>query len=484
MGLLNENDVKSAFLPFLREFYRFRYEYNPLTVKSSLDNVSSDGYVADGLLMFQKQDGSTFTCTFEASSNETRDEVVFTKNQTHFLWDSLVCGLLLSTITLVTLYVNNATRLANLTLLSKWGLTLGLLIVGFFSWYFLATNRKKYRTIYAIEQFKRYYVDDQWIALAEDVFPAPTHPYYLELKDQCVYFGIGLAIVYRDQPVRLIVAPSNLKPIHKSKKMANWIADNSLYQALSLNAKAAAAYQTPLSKPLSKIGTLVSLFLILPFKKSLGNTMGISPNSLLKFYRSYNTHKLIVLLASFIIGAIYYYAENKKELIYSEKPTQIYTPEPTTNNSPEQQDGIVLNETEKPIPYGKTYPTGEKGLPKQDPQPAVSSLSDPNINSYQANTSPLDELCQHIKRSGGWYLQESKFSSAASANKRVAELQSKGIKADAFNSACLGEPGWIVRLDFNQYSDKIATFMAADYQRQIIAAGLKANKVVVKKVPI
>lgn len=484
MALLNENDIKSAFLPFLREFYRFRYEYNPLTVTSSLDNVSSDGHIADGLLMFQKQDGSPFSCTFEATSTETREEVVFTKNQTHFLWDSLICGLLLSTITLVTLYVDNATWLANLTLLSKWGLTLGLLLVGFFSWYFLATNSKKYRTIYAIEQFKRYYADDQWIALAEDVFPSPSHPYYLELKKQCIYQGIGLAIVYKDQPVRLIAAPSNLKPIHKSKKIVNWIADNNLYQALSLNAKAAAAYQTPLSKPLSKFGILVNLFLITPFKKSLGKTVPPPSNTLINLSKSYNTHKLIALLASFIIGALFYYAENKKEIVYAEKPTQIYTPEPASTNSPEQQDGIVLNETEKPIPYGKTYPTGEKGLPKQDPQPAVSALSTPNINSSQSNTTPPDELCQHIKRSGGWYLQDSKFSSAPPANKRVAELLSKGIKADAFNSACLGEQGWIVRLDFNQYSDRIATFMAVDYQRQIIAAGLKANKVVVKKVPI
>ena len=482
MAILNENDVKSAFLPFLREFYRFRYEYNPLTAKSSLNNVSRDGYIADGLLQFQKQDNSTFTCTFEASSKETKEEVTFTQNRTHFLWDCITSGLLLSAFLLSTLFIANPVWLAGLTLFAKIGLTAGLILIGFFTWYFLAENKKKYRSIYAIEQFKQYYADDQWIALAEDVFPSPLHPYLLELKDQCVYNGIGLAIVYSDQPVRLINAPSSLGPIHKNRKMVNWITDTELYQSLSSNAKAAAAYQTPLSTPIARLTTVVNQYLLSPLFKALSKNVNPSSSMLTQFSKSYRIQKVVALLLILIIGALYYHADSKKEVVYAEKPTQIYQPENINSNSPEHKDGFVLNETEKPITYGKTYSTGEKGLPKQEPQTITAPQNEPSTSTQSNSTAT--EFCQQIKRSGGWYLQDSKFNSASAANKRVTELQNKGFKADAFNSTCLGEPGWVVRLDFNQYSDKIAKFMAEDYQRQITAAGLKANKVIVKKVPI
>lgn len=482
MAILNENDVKSAFLPFLREFYRFRYEYNPLTAKSSLNNVSRDGYIADGLLQFQKQDNSTFTCTFEASSKETKEEVTFTQNRTLFLWDCITSGLLLSTFLLSALFIVNPVWLAGLTFFGKVGLTTGLILIGFFTWYFLAENKKKYRSIYAIEQFKQYYADDQWIALAEDVFPSPLHPYLLELKDQCVFNGIGLAIVYSDQPVRLINAPSSLGPIYKNRKMVNWITDTDLYQSLSSNAKAAAAYQTPLSTPIARLTTVINRYLISPLITALGKKVTPSSMMLTQFSKSYRTQKIVALLLVFVIGALYYRVNRKKEVVYAEKPTQIYQPENINSNSPEQKDGFVLNETEKPISYGKTYSTGEKGLPKQEPQTVIASQNEPPASAQSSSTAT--ELCQHIKRSGGWYLQDSKFNSAAAANKRVAELQNKGFKADAFNSTCLGEPGWIVRLDFNQYSDKIAKFMAEDYQRQITASGLKTNKVIIKKVPI
>ena len=58
--MLTEDDIKVAFLPFLKEFYKYRFEYRPDSVQTELDNVSAGGLVADGMVSFRKNDGSPF----------------------------------------------------------------------------------------------------------------------------------------------------------------------------------------------------------------------------------------------------------------------------------------------------------------------------------------------------------------------------------------------------------------------------------------
>ena len=73
---LTEDEVKRRFMPFLRDFYKNRYEPSPNTVSVELDNVSKEGWVADGKITFRKADGSPFICTYEATSRDKAEEVL------------------------------------------------------------------------------------------------------------------------------------------------------------------------------------------------------------------------------------------------------------------------------------------------------------------------------------------------------------------------------------------------------------------------
>ena len=50
----------------------------------------------------------------------------------------------------------------------------------------------RYRSIFAIEQFKQYYADEQWVAIGKDTFSEEEDHFFQELKKQCVYNGFGL----------------------------------------------------------------------------------------------------------------------------------------------------------------------------------------------------------------------------------------------------------------------------------------------------
>ncbi|HNL39483.1 MAG TPA: hypothetical protein PKH43_10125, partial [Saprospiraceae bacterium] len=67
-SFISEDAIKKAFLPFLKHFYKYRYEFQPDTITTELDNVSTEGWVADGMVRFKKENGALFTCTYEATS--------------------------------------------------------------------------------------------------------------------------------------------------------------------------------------------------------------------------------------------------------------------------------------------------------------------------------------------------------------------------------------------------------------------------------
>ena len=524
---LSEDEIKSAFLPFLREFYRFRYEYQAHTEQSSLDNVTADGLIADGMLRFQKPDGKPFVCTYEATSADKEGEVKFTLHQTYFLWDCVAFGMFVAAAAMGFFYVFDLPFLGKLSVPGKIGMPLGLALIGFFIWYFFMSGWKKYRHIFSIEQFRRYHADEQWIALSEDVFPAPTSPYYLELKEQCIYHGIGLAIVHADRQVRMVAAPSRLGVLGGKRRMAHWITDTHLYQSMSSNIKAAAAYQTPVAGPVAQVrNTLmrpVRRYLLQPLQNALGKTVQpLATDAYKQFTEDYLVQKWLSVLFLTIIVIVAVKSVEKKPYNEAERLPRIYQPEAPVK-SPEKQDGYVMNDREEAVPFGQTYRTGQPlGVPRQEAVDADYASAEP-APGYQANapattsakapssrpavpadttrrtaaapsaakTSPprtsappaaAGSLCERIKKAGGWYIQDNLFAAKSNAVERVNALRGKGINCDLFDATCLGEKGWVVRLGYNEYSLAAARQKAADYQKLIAQKGLKTGKALVKKV--
>ena len=205
---LTENIIKKVALRFFRHYYKFRlrYEDQPVIAKYDLEGVG--GIVADGYYSFKKPDGKPFTATFEATSKASKDEVLFRTDRRILLWDGLaVTGFVMVVLAFFN-FQNKFHALDNTKLGERITLLLlaGALVFGLF--YLIAKNFRRYRYIYAVEQFKKYFADEQWVALGSDVFEDKNDKYLRELKSQCVFNGIGLLTVDANLDPKILITPS------------------------------------------------------------------------------------------------------------------------------------------------------------------------------------------------------------------------------------------------------------------------------------
>jgi hypothetical protein len=205
---LTEGIIKKVALRFFRHYYKFRlrYEDQPVTAKYDLEGVG--GVVADGYYSFKKPDGQPFTATFEATSKESKGEVMFQPERRILRWDGMaVTGLALVLLAFYNLR-NPLHLLDNVSYLERLALLVGAGGVAYAVFWLVARNFSRYRYIYAVEQFKKYFADEQWIALGGDVFEDKNDPHLRELKRQCVVNGFGLLTVDANLDPKIIIAPS------------------------------------------------------------------------------------------------------------------------------------------------------------------------------------------------------------------------------------------------------------------------------------
>ena len=203
-----EDIVKKVALRFFRNYYKFRLrdEGQPVTARYDLEGVG--GIVADGFYSFKKPDGRPFTATFEASSHASREEVIYKPLVKVLFWDGLaVAGCLLALLAVLN-FQFHFHELDNTRLLERLVLTTMAFAFFFAAFYLLARNFRRYRYIYAVEQFKKYHADEQWIALAHDVFEGEEDKYFRELKQQCVFNGFGLLLVDANLDTKIVITPS------------------------------------------------------------------------------------------------------------------------------------------------------------------------------------------------------------------------------------------------------------------------------------
>lgn len=246
---LTQEAIAQAFPGFLRRFYANRYAVDPDSFQTQLDQVASGGLIADGILRFRKREGEVFTCAYEVTPADRVGEVRYGLNVVAFLWDCAAFGAVAAAVVYAVCFITRHAWLLQLQIVGNLGVILGVWLTAALVWYFFMRNWRKYRYIYAVEQFRRYFADDQWVVLAEDVFPSPVDPYMVELRNQCTYNGFGLAIMDRDAKVRVVVAPSRLDFYGKDRKMVEWLTQHQWYQAVTQNMRVAAGMGPKLPTP-------------------------------------------------------------------------------------------------------------------------------------------------------------------------------------------------------------------------------------------
>lgn len=216
-GKVTEEVIKKVAQQFLKSYYKFRPRGEGDT-RVALDMRAEGGVIADGYITFKKEDGSPFVGSFEATAYDSRFEVTYQQQPVLFNMDALA----VASISTALFYLYASFQQVLTVQIYGTIATLALLLVVFAVFYFLYkllfSALPRYRYIYAIEQFKQYYADEQWIAIAEDVFPHSDHPHFAELKRQCVREGIGLILVAEDWNPVLVVTPSRPQTVEKKKK--------------------------------------------------------------------------------------------------------------------------------------------------------------------------------------------------------------------------------------------------------------------------
>jgi hypothetical protein len=504
---LSEDEVKRRFMPFLRDFYKNRYEPITNSVSQELDNVSKEGWVADGKISFRKADGTPFVCTFEATSRDKVEEVKYRLNTHYFLWDCAAFSLVAAAFAYVFFFETDLVWLVELKAIGNIGLLCGTGIIGFFGWYFLMQSWRKYRYIFAIQQFKQYFADEQWVAIAEDVFPAPNDPYLLELRNQCVYHGIGLAIVPHEGLVRKVIDPSRLGIFGKDRKMTQWLTRAEWYQAFSQNVSTMTVKRPKIPNEFTvlwnRIYRSIHYLVVDPFKKNIWNLiakpLGQGSSAYTRFMGSQGVQKWVGLLMLLVISPLFY-----RVMTFSDaKVLDLKELDLRPNGvNPEDQVGYLVE--------GELIPSdGEPtGVPKQFPvardkkfedEDNTIDLSDgdedaeetPQKKTIKAKpavktTKPVAKAtdpCTQLKTKSGWLVQDNSFSNKEQASNRTIELRRRGISCQWAAQNCIaeGRTGYLVWLG-DLYPTKAAAESASNsYSKAYIRYGLKNGTFLVRK---
>lgn len=215
---LSEDVIKKVALRFMRQYYKFRLRYDDQPVVAKYDLEGVGGIVADGYYSFKKTDGRSFVATFEATSKKKQDEVLFKPQNQILFWDGLAVASLSALVFSAINHFYNYHQISEREFFMRAAMVLGVMAITFAIFYFIAKNFRRYRYIYAVEQFKRYHAEEQWIAIASDVFSVSDSDSerfakkqdrrFRELKEQCVLNGFGLLKVDANLDTKIVVTPS------------------------------------------------------------------------------------------------------------------------------------------------------------------------------------------------------------------------------------------------------------------------------------
>ena len=207
MQPINESRIAEIVLLFLRE----RYKYYPLRSGNIVfkTNLRGSGQLkVDGTVSFTRDGAPDFLASIEATDYSKRDELWFRIYWELALWDSTAISTTVLTAIFAWMHLSGhlGPFKGNPLLLSGTGLLLFLVL----TWLVFRAIRlhRRYRYIYAVEQFRRYAANEQWIAFSWDVFPSANAPVFLELRDQCVINGLGLVEILRDGKVKMHLSPA------------------------------------------------------------------------------------------------------------------------------------------------------------------------------------------------------------------------------------------------------------------------------------
>jgi hypothetical protein len=441
---ISEESIKRATLQFLKSYYKFRPRHAETVTVARMDMVTDNGIAADGHLQFADEQGRLFTATFEASSAATSYEVRFRLQKYRLRWDAIAIAALLTTFCFSYFRAYRYEQLKEW----GWGIAFFILVTVGFLFYFLYQaffkNLHRYRSIFALEQFKSYHADEQWVAISDDIFPGAEDPAFKELKKQCVYNGFGLIVVDAGAIPQLLITPAREEIFEHRRKTIPFID-----KLRSSNAAQKAV--------IWKEAIQSNIF-----------TQNQVEKSLLRFHRPYwyqialTAISVILTLTTFYrfmhdtdknyVDERYYHQKQQQQISAGEDASII---DNSTARKIGKQDSAYLNDVA--IKEVETEFT-EKGGGADG---AYMSVENGELIFYD---------CERLNLNGTNYIiQESRQPSLAMAQRRMAYLRQNGLSASCVWRGCFtrADLNYCIFFDLIYGSNKEANTHLATFRKEL-----------------
>ncbi|MEZ4932619.1 MAG: hypothetical protein R2788_10925 [Saprospiraceae bacterium] len=449
---LTENIIKKVALRFMRQYYKFRLRYEDQPVVASYDLEGVGGIIADGYYSFKKTDGRTFTATFEATSKESKDEVVFKPQMRILFWDGLAVASIITLALAAINYFKDLQLLDERTILIRILLIMASLVISMLIFYLIAKNFRRYRYIYAVEQFKKYHADEQWIALADDVFLGSNNKHFRELKYQCIHNGFGIVQVNQNLDTKILVTPSRQDIFVGKRKEVDFMP-----QQIAQQQKSVQKFDAKWALTQSWLPSFMK-----------------NQDAILRFRRSYNTQIAVILACFFLIGFLFmkelelsgYQIVDREEFRNDiaisqsnevrEQPEYLgdsLLTEHHTNPDIEEFNRSIWrspktiaaqktlqDQTPKPLPS----PPVTKPVPpptKKDTTQIVVSQNKNEVLAYDCSRYFTFETYKYV-------VEENSYKNWPAAERRLALIRNSSIPSAALSKNCFfpGETGFIIYL--------------------------------------
>ncbi|WP_116109087.1 hypothetical protein [Lewinella sp. IMCC34191] len=235
-----EQQIRGLAINFLRFHYKLRPRYGGSGTRVVDKPHYYQGVLIDARLAYRKPDRTYFTATVEATSVDRQEEILYQTNYWRMGWHALVLTLFIAALLIwaglppLSGFLGGGAQEGRFNLWRLFGspavyavLVLLFLAIGA-TVAALLRRLRTYRYIYAVDQFKHFFADAQWVAYDVAIFQPDTwrtRRKFRELERQCVKYGFGMLAVEDNKVVKNVISPSQVDQFRGHRiRLPSWLA--------------------------------------------------------------------------------------------------------------------------------------------------------------------------------------------------------------------------------------------------------------------
>ena len=469
----SENNIKKSALRFLKMYYKHRPRNGKTDIK--VDQSTKGGIIADGLLTFPQEDKNPFVASVEATSFDTRDEVKFKMQHRLLNWDSFMWGsFIVAVVVLFGHYFHLFTfQKGHIELTAILSI---VFLTTFISYRYFFGRRAKYRYIYALEQFRQYHVDEQWVAIGDNVFYGVEDPSFDELKVQCVRNGFGLLSIDKELNPHLVISPSREELFGSGRKVMSFMGVENYAKNPTLNrAKGFWGF----------------------IKGKMGWTT--PDESVLRYRRSFYKPVFASLVMLGLIGFVAYEDLREKDIVYIEDEAKYNEELSEVAKNRKNDEFHQLIDSSSIEPYKKKIPDSYIAIVENDKREDFVMKRAPLKKKNELTTKGGTEIfvesagknitgydCARFFNFYGkkHVIQDGIFKGMGAAERRMNLLRRSGFKANVLWLGCFypDSKDYIVYIEW-LYDDKNeAIDEGIDYRKKLKKEGINESELTVRTI--